>query len=393
MFARTLRCCGAAGTAVLAAMLFGCQAPSGPDPQASVALPVLQYQVVDLGTLGGTSSSAADVNGRGQIVGGSSTADGLSHAFLWQDGVMTDLGTLGGETSEATETNESGQVVGRSLDAAGVRQAFLWSDGGMQVLGPAAPFSAIRINARGQVAWTSWTTGEPRRAFLWTDGVAQELGTLGDTGYAEVRGLNDRGQVVGESNGHPFLWENGVMRELPGLGGGGWASAINNRGQIVGASYQPIPGDPYHQSILNALLWDGDQTVPLGKLPEDTHSEGALINQAGMVVARSYPFSWSYPRDYLWTAGVITRLTPLNWRYAASELNEVGVIVGTQDSAFVFRRAVVWEGGERSGLPMLGGRLSGATAVNNAGTVVGWATTATNDRHGVLWQKSLVALQ
>jgi probable HAF family extracellular repeat protein len=396
MFARTLRCCGAAGTIALAATLFGCQAPSGPaDPQASIAQPVLQYQVVDLGTLGGTSSSAADVNGRGQVVGSSTTADGLNHAFLWQDGVMTDLGTLGGTTSGAIEINDRGQVVGASTNAVGEPRVFLWSDGIMQDLGPGRPFQRVWLNARGQVAWTGYTAGDilHRRGYLWSDGAAQELGALGDTGWADVRGLNDRGQVVGESNGHPFLWENGVMRELPGLGGGGWASAINNRGQIVGASYQPIPGDPYHQSILNALLWDGDQTVPLGKLPEDTHSEGALINQAGMVVGRSYPFSWSYPRDYLWTAGVITRLTPLNWRYAASDLNELGVIVGTQDSAFAFRRAVVWEGGERSGLPLLDGRLSSATAVNNAGTIVGWATTSTNDKHGVLWQKSLVALQ
>jgi probable HAF family extracellular repeat protein len=378
----------------MAAMLFGCQAPSGPaDPQASIAQPFLQYQVVDLGTLGGTSSSAADVNGRGQIVGGSSTADGLSHAFLWQDGVMTDLGTLGGETSEATEINESGEVVGWSLDAAGVRQAFLWSEGGMQALGPAAPFSAIRISARGQVAWTSWTTGEPRRAFLWTDGVTQELGTLGDTGYAEVRGLNDRGQVVGLSNGRPFLWENGTMRELPGLGGGGWAWAINNRGQVVGASNEPIPDDPYHQSILNAVLWDGDQTVRLGKLSEDTHSEGALINQAGMAVSHSYPFSWYPPRSFLWTAGTVTQFTTVYNYYKASDLNEAGVVVGEQRGGFGSQRAVVWEQGESTQLPLLDGRLSGATAVNNTGTIVGWASTATNDKHGVLWQKSLVALQ
>jgi len=391
MFARTLRCCGAAGTAVLAAMLFGCQAPSGPDPQASVALPVLQYQVVDLGTLGGTSSSAADVNGRGQIVGGSSTADGLSHAFLWQDGVMTDLGTLGGETSEATEINESGQVVGRSLDAAGVRQAFLWSDGGMQVLGPAAPFSAIRINARGQVAWTSWTTGEPRRAFLWTDGVAQELGTLGDTGYAEVRGLNDRGQVVGESNRRPFLWQDGVMRELPSLGGLAWAAAVNNRGQVVGTSYAPRP--PLTPLPAYALLWDGDQTIRIGPLPEDSSSDAGFINQAGMVVAHSYPFSWYPPRSFLWTAGTVTRFTTVYNYYKASDLNEAGVVVGEQRGGFGSQRAVVWELGESTQLPLLDGRLSGAVAVNNTGTVVGWATTATNDRHGVLWQKSLVALQ
>ena len=396
MVARTLRCCGAAGAIALTALLFGCaqSSPAGPgDTQPTIGAPLVVYQVADLGTLGGPSSFAVDLNNQDQVVGRSSTADGVNHAFLWQAGVMTDLGTLDGGSSEATEINENGQVVGRSVDATGVTHAFLWSEGGMQDLGPSGPFSAVRINAGGQVAWTSWTTGEPRRAFLWTDGVTQELGALGDTGYADVRALNDRGQVVGESNGRPFVWENGVMRELPGLGGGGWASDINDRGQVVGASYEPVPGDPYG-SILHAVLWDGDQTIQLGKLPEDTHSGGSLINQAGMVIAHSYPFSWSYPRDYLWTAGVITRLTPLNWRYTVNGMNELGVIAGSQDSAFVWTRAVVWELGDRSGLPLLNGVINYATAVNNTGTIVGAERASPSDPNtrAVLWSKSISVL-
>jgi probable HAF family extracellular repeat protein len=258
----------------------------------------------------------------------------------------------------------------------------------MQDLGPSARFAAVRINARGQVAWTSWTTGEPRRAFLWTDGVTQELGTLGDTGWADVRALNDLGQVVGESNSRPFLWENGVMRELPGLGGGGWASAINDLGQVVGSSYEQDPAG----SILHAVLWNDDQPLSLGTLPEDTHSAGALINQAGAVVAHSYPFSWYPPRAFLWTAGVITRLTTVYQYYGASDLNDLGVIVGEQRPGNRYQRAVVWELGESTLLPLLDGLNSTAAAVNSTGTVVGWATTATSDRHAVLWRKSISAL-
>src|SRR5262249_55276876 len=73
----------------------------------------------DLGTLGGGSSSAADVNSAGQVVGTAARSSGSEHAFLWQHGVMTDLGTLGGQTSAATAINDVGQVTGTATAADG----------------------------------------------------------------------------------------------------------------------------------------------------------------------------------------------------------------------------------------------------------------------------------
>ena len=62
-----------------------------------------EYGIVNLGTLGGPSSEAHAINDRCQIVGWAQTPSNLTHAFLWEDGVMNDLGTLGGNWSSASD--------------------------------------------------------------------------------------------------------------------------------------------------------------------------------------------------------------------------------------------------------------------------------------------------
>src|SRR5881275_76438 len=46
------------------------------------------YNLLDLGTLGGSSSAAWGINEAGQVVGAAATATGAQHAFLYTNGMM-----------------------------------------------------------------------------------------------------------------------------------------------------------------------------------------------------------------------------------------------------------------------------------------------------------------
>jgi probable HAF family extracellular repeat protein len=69
--------------------------------------------MTNLGTLGGTFSTALGINTGGTIVGYSNiTGNSTQHAFSYSAGVMSDLGTLGGTFSTAVGINSAGTIVG-----------------------------------------------------------------------------------------------------------------------------------------------------------------------------------------------------------------------------------------------------------------------------------------
>jgi probable HAF family extracellular repeat protein len=83
---------------------------------ATHAVYVRASAVIDLGTLGGTSSSARAINNEGIVVGGALThSDEEHHAFVYVNGVMYDLNTRinanGIELLQALGINDRGEIV------------------------------------------------------------------------------------------------------------------------------------------------------------------------------------------------------------------------------------------------------------------------------------------
>ena len=251
----------AVGLVAVAVALFGVGQRSAETQTATTNI-----QVQDLGTLGNDYRDVVTtgINDAGQVVGYSYDNNGYAHAFLYDESAtpkMRDLGTLGGGSSYAFDINNAGQVVGTSSG-----HAFIYdSASGMKDLNDLLaadsgwPYSdwpitsAFAINSSGKIV-VRWDWGgfllTPATTATPTTYEVQYLGTLGlsDFGVIFAADINDSDQVVGTESWdyteggfprtwHGFLYDESATPKMRNLGGYSSPSRINNSGKVVGGDW------------------------------------------------------------------------------------------------------------------------------------------------------------
>lgn len=260
--------------------------------------------------------------------------------------------------------------------------------------------TATAVNNRAMSA--GWLQSDPQdlstqRPAVWdSSGNVTALPIPEGALFGSVQGINDVGETAGgavvscifagspATCGQALKWDAaGHVTPLSGIPGGtlgDGASAINNRGIVVGSSTAPPRNRPH------AVRWDRDgNPTDLGTLPTGSVSRAFAVNQAGDAVGES-DFSGG-KHAVLWTSG--GRMIDLGTLgqgelSGARGVNDAGQVVGFARVGNT-QHAVLWD---RQGHPTDLGILAGTTrssaaGINEAGQIIG-----RSGQHAVLWDSS-----
>jgi probable HAF family extracellular repeat protein len=245
----------------------------------------LKYYVFNLGVPGGgTTAAASSINNLGWAAGAAYQAGNTTeHAELWV-GTPLDLGTLGGPNSAVAwpNKNDKGEIAG---------------------IAETADLNPLGEDWSCALANFPTTTHHICLGFVWQDGVMSSLPPLAGGYDSYATAVNNRGQVVGwAENGvydptchapqvlqfEAVTWgpKLGQVTELSPLhpDPDSAATAINDKGQIVGISglcSNAVGG----ASAQHAVLWENGMVIDIGNFDGGmAWNTPTAINNRGQVV-------------------------------------------------------------------------------------------------------------
>jgi len=251
------------------------------------------------------------------------------------------------------------------------------------------------------------------------NGVQVDLGTLGGkNSFMNWGEINDWGQIVGYSetdapdpNGEdicgfgthltcrPFLWQDFHMKALPTLGGNnGQASAINNRGQIVGFAEDgtvdsSCPANATNNRIQLPVLWENGKAHALPTVGSDPDGVAYWINDLGQAVGQTANCSQTIRHAVSWTRDAASALLDYGTGATAWGNNNRGQIVGTVGSADgKTQTGALWQNDTLTVFGLLPGDFGGiASGINDKGQVVGSNWDSKFDwSHAFIWQDGVM---
>lgn len=200
-----------------------------------------------------SASEAYRINDAGQIVGKAKIANGNFQAAMWNGSTnIVPIGTLGGPTSFANDINDAGVVAGSSGATLGSR-AFTWTEaGGFVDYGNNNPGTALGqagfngINNNGLMVGTSYRVFSPFKAAIARVGDREptQISPAGQFSTGMALAVNDAGVIVGYQNGGSGSPQAAIFDGIGGftpLGALGlsdsWAMDVNEDGTIVGTAF------------------------------------------------------------------------------------------------------------------------------------------------------------
>lgn len=298
---------------------------------------------------------------------------------------LVDLGTLPEHgVSYATAINNRGEVAGISMDTTGLHavRSFYYTPGqGMVDLGVMSESDMVLahdLNNRGQVTGTILRLEGAERAFVWEDGTFELIEPAPGGSYTRASAINNRGQVVGGANfapnedTHAFLYDNGQILDLGTLQGGTFSLAtdINRRGDVAGIA------DNGAGEVM-AVIWEaGGEMIDIGSMLEVDNFVPFALGPMGQLAGWSPTEDRAYfvdEKQQLVELGTLQGDQGSSWAFGMNRDNQVvgGSTIANGDS-----HAFIWEDGQMVDLNdrlLMGAEMEliDAVSINNRGQIVG----------------------